>query len=210
MRKIFATVVPVFFALSANASLLTTEGTGGSVEKVQLPTMARLATPEISLKSVGAGLRDKKVVLVNVKVYVGQLFVSNLETFKKTDTDALNSLSDQKAAAIQLHFLRDVDSENVRNSFRDALKNNSVNLEDTSVKAFLNAVVAGGEAQKGKVMTVLAFKNDDGTETVVYENTAGKATEVKGPAGLMKNIFAIWLGKPSDDGVKKLKSSILK
>lgn len=210
MRKTFATIATLLFAFSANASTLTTEGTGNLVEKIQLPATAQVATPEISLKSVGAGLRDKKVVLVNVKVYVGQLFVSNLETFKKTDNEALNSLNDQKAAAIQLHFLRDVDSENVRNSFKDALKNNSVNLEDASVKAFLNAVVAGGEAQKGKVMTVLTYKNDDGTETVVFENTAGKSTEVKGPAGLMKNIFSIWLGKPSDDGVKKLKSAILK
>ncbi len=210
MRKIFATFATLFFALGANASLLTVEGTGSSVEKVQLPATARLATPEITLKSVGSGLRDKKVVLVNVKVYVGQLFVSNLETFKKTDSEALASLNEQKAAAIRLHFLRDVDSENVRNSFKDALKANSVNLEDTSVKSFLDAVVAGGEAQKGKVMTILAYKNDDGSETVAYENTSGKATEIKGTAGLMKNIFSIWLGKPSDDGVKKLKSSILK
>ena len=51
--------------------------------------------------------------------------------------------------AIQLHFLRDVDADNVQKSFKEALKANNVSLEDAAVKQFLDSVAKGGEAKDG-------------------------------------------------------------
>ncbi|MFM6927756.1 MAG: chalcone isomerase family protein, partial [Bdellovibrio sp.] len=120
------------------------------------------------------------------------------------------SLKDQKAVAIQLHFLRSVDSENVQKSFKEALKANDVNLDEVSIKQFLDAVVKGGESKEGKSLTIVGAKLKDASEQISYETTAGTMTEIKGPAGFVEKVFSIWLGKPADDGVAHLKKSILK
>lgn len=180
------------------------------MENVSLSSTAstNVEGEDVKLSHVGAGLRAKKVVFVNVKVYVGELFASDLTKFKKSD--ALNSVKDQKAIAIQLHFLRDVDAANVQKSFKEALTANAVSLDDASVKQFLDAVSKGGEAKEGKALTILGTRLKDGSEKVSYETTSGTSTEIKGSAGLIEKVFSIWLGKPADDGVADLKKSILK
>lgn len=209
-RSLISLFVFLGFSLNVQAALVTADKAGGTVEKV---TLSKTATADIdgasqALQAVGAGLRAKKVVFVNVKVYVGELFVSSLENFKKAD--ALSSLKDQKAVAIQLHFLRDVDSENVQKSFKEALEANKVNTQDSSIQQFLDAVIKGGEAKSGKALTILGAKSADGGESVSYETTSGNISQIKGSEGFIQNIFSIWLGKPSDDGVAKLKKEILK
>lgn len=209
-RSLLSLFVLLGLSLNAQAALVTTDKAGGTLEKV---TLSKSATAELdgasqSLQAVGAGLRAKKVVFVNVKVYVGELFVSSLESFKKADP--LTSINDQKAVAIQLHFLRDVDSDNVQKSFKEALEANKVDLKDSSVQQFLESVVKGGEAKTGKALTILGFKHADGSESISYETTAGNVSQIKGSEGFVKNVFSIWLGKPSDDGVATLKKEILK
>jgi hypothetical protein len=212
MKNLIAALFSLMLVQSASAALLTTEGTGPTVEKVNLPATATVTSEgeTIKLSSVGAGLRTKKVVFVNVKVYVGQLFVSDLATFKKTEAEALSSLKDQKAVAIQLHFVRDVDAEKVQKSFHEALEANKVSTSDASVKEALDAVAKGGEAKEGKALTILGTKMKDGSEAISYETTSGQVTTIKGSAGFIEKMFAIWLGKPSDDGVTQLKKALLK
>ncbi|UXR63727.1 chalcone isomerase family protein [Bdellovibrio bacteriovorus] len=212
MKHLIAGLATLLLSVHASAALLTPEGSGEKIEKVTLSNTAtaQVADESVKLTSVGAGLRAKKVVFVNVKVYVGQLFVSNTESFKKSDAEALGSLKDQQAVAIQLHFLRDVDADNVQKSFKEALKANNISLEDAAVKQFLDSVSQGGEAKDGKALTILGAKLKDGSESIFYETTAGNVSEIKGPAGFIEKVFAIWLGKPSDDGVANLKKSILK
>lgn len=198
-------------SLSTQAALLTTENSADKLEKVQLAKSATTPVQEktVSLTAAGAGLRSKKVVFVNVKVYVGQLFVSDVSKFKYSDAEALGSLKEQEAVAIQMHFLRNVDADNVQKSFKEALKANNVNTENTEVKQFLDAVSKGGEAKEGKALTVLGARMKDGAEAISYETTSGQVTQIIGRAGLIQDIFAIWLGKPADDGVASLKKSIV-
>lgn len=212
MRTLHLLIFSLFLSLTAQAALLNTEGNSGKIEGVLLPSSgaATIEGEQVKLTQIGAGLRSKKVVFVNVRVYVGQLFVSNPEKFKKSEADALNSLRDQKAAAIQLHFLRSVDAENVQKSFKEALKANDVNLDDPSIKQFLDAVAKSGEAKEGKVLTILSTKLKDGNEEISYETTTGTISPIKGPTGIAEKIFSIWLGKPTDDGITQLKKAILK
>lgn len=212
MKHLIAGLATLLLSVNVCAAILTPEGSGEKVEKVTLATAgtALIDNESVKLTSVGAGLRAKKVVFVNVKVYVGQLYVSDVEGFKKSDAEALGSLKDQKAVAIQLHFLRDVDADNVQKSFKEALKVNNVSLDDAAIKQFLDSVSKGGEAKDGKALTILGAKLKDGSESVFYETTSGNVSEIKGPAGFIEKVFAIWLGKPSDDGVATLKKSILK
>lgn len=212
MKSTLVLLLSFFMTSTSLAALLTPEGDGGQVEKIKLPATASLNADGETLKltAVGSGLRAKKVVFVNVKVYAGQLLVSDLGTFKKAESEALGSLKDQKAVAIQMHFLRDVDADNVQKSFKEALHANGIKTEEAPVKDFLEAVSKGGEAKEGKALTVVGHKNKDGSETISYETTSGQATTIKGSAGFIEKIFSIWLGKSSDDGVAQLKKSILK
>lgn len=211
--KALTTLMVLMFAGSVSfAALLTTEGQGEKIEKMTLPTAAQVGIDGAVTKitSVGAGVRAKKVVFVNVRVYVGQLYVASPETFKKNEAEALGSLKDQKAVAIQLHFLRNVDAENVQKSFKEALKVNGVKEDDANVKEFLAAVAKGGEASEGKALSILGLRHADGSESISYETTSGQTTLIKGTAGFVEKVFAIWLGKPSDDGVAALKKAMLK
>jgi hypothetical protein len=209
MKTIIFTLISVL-SLTTNAALLKTEAGTNKTENISLSSAAttNVEGENVKLSHVGAGLRAKKVVFVNVKVYVGELLTSDLATFKKAD--ALSSVKDQKAIAIQLHFLRDVDAENVQKSFKEALAANSVNVDDASVKQFLDAVSKGGEAKQGKSLTILGTRLKDGSEKISYETTSGTVSEIKGTSGLIEKVFSIWLGKPADDGVAELKKSILK
>ncbi|WP_413581428.1 chalcone isomerase family protein [Bdellovibrio sp. HCB288] len=210
MKTMIISLVSILMSISANAALLKTEVGSNKMEKVALSTAATTTVDgeEVKLSEVGAGLRAKKVVFVNVKVYIGELFVADIAKFKKAEP--LSSVKDQKAIAIQLHFLRDVDAENVQKSFKEALTANSVDLSDASIKQFLDAVSQGGEAKSGKAITILGTRLKDGNEKISYETTSGPTTEIKGSAGFIEKIFSIWLGNPSDDGVAQLKKSILK
>lgn len=210
MKILTLAMTTLLLSLNASAALLTTESSGNKLEKANLSSAATytLENEALKLTEVGAGLRAKKIVFVNIKVYVGELFVSDMTKFKKDSP--LPSLKDQKAIAIQLHFLRSVDAENVQKSFKEALKANDVNLDDAGIQQFLEAVVKGGEAQDGKTLTIVGSKLKDGSEQISYETTSGTTTDIKGTAGLVEKVFAIWLGKPADDGVAHLKKSILK
>lgn len=212
MKTVYMSLLSLLLSLQASASLLTPEGDGPKIEKFKLSSS--VTTPiegeNVKLSSLGAGLRSKKVVFVNVKVYVGQLFVTSPESFKKTESEALNSLKDQKAVAVQLHFLRDVDAENVQKSFKEALKANKVDLSDSSINQFLDLVAKGGEAKEGKALSILGTTLKDGSEAITYESTSGVSSEVKGSKGFIQKVFSIWLGTPADDGVAALKKSILK
>lgn len=212
MKHFFLSSVVLLICSSSFAAVLTTSGTGPKLENINLPLTASATTEgqTSTLTAIGAGLRSKKVVFVNVKVYVGQLLVSNPESFKKNDAEALASLKNQKAVAMQLHFLRNVDAEKVQSSFVEALKTNKVNTDDAGVKQFLASVAQGGEAKEGKALTILGTKLTDTSEVVSYETTSGTVSEIKGGPGLIEKIFSIWLGKPADDGVADLKKSLLK
>lgn len=177
------------------------------LEGVTLST-AGLTKDGQKLQYVGAGLRNKKVVLVNVRVYVGEFFVGDTAKFNKAN--AQKTVTEASPALIQLHFLRDVDAEKVQSSFKEALEANKVDLNKPEIQKFLDAVKTGGEAKKGKMLSVLGVKKGDGSEMITYEDSNSKATTVSGGAGFIQDIFAIWLGNPADDGVAKLKSEILK
>jgi len=194
---------------SAFAQILKAQAGTQKLEGVSLPASLSTADGK-TLLPVGAGLRSKKVLLVPVRVYVGALYVADLAKFKKSPSEALNSLPEASPAALQLHFLRDVDAGKVQSSFIEALEANHVDLKKPEVQKFLDAVKNGGEAKKNSTLTVFGHKKSDGSEVIVYEDSNLKATTISGGPGFLREIFSIWLGLSSDEGVAKLKADLLK
>lgn len=211
VSKILVATAVVFAGLSAQASLLKLEKGTRSVEGVNISKGAEASVDNgtIALSTVGGGLRWKKVLLMKVKVYVAQLMVTSPDRFVKKDKEALKSLDDSESVAIRLTFLRTVDAPTVQASFKDALSINKVDMSSGAVKTFLDAVKNGGDASSGNSLSVLIRKHSDGSETLVYEDSNGKQTRIKGEKGLTQNIMAMWLGRTADDGVASLKSDLL-
>lgn len=202
----------LFLCTTASAALLTNEGSNGKLEDVSLSlkSSTTIEGETIKLSQIGAGLRSKKIAFMSFNVYVAELFVSTPEKFKRSESEVLTSLKEQKAVAIQLHFLRTVDAETVKKSFNEALQKNEISLEDSNIKSFLDGVTQGGKVEKGKVLTILGAKLKDGSEEITYESTSRSVSSSKGSAGFINKIFSIWLGKSTDEDLAHLKSSILK
>ncbi len=193
------------------ASLLTKELSGKDLAGVQMSKAASAKVDQynVNLTQMGAGLRTKKILVVNVKVYTAELFASDAQAVIKTDADVLATVANSKTAAMQLTFLRNVEAEKVQISFREALVANKVDTNAAEIQKLFGMMIAGGEAKDKKTMTFLANKNADGTDTLYFEDTIGNVGSAVG-TGLAKSIFSMWLGTPADDGLKKLKEDILK
>ncbi|MBN8537229.1 MAG: chalcone isomerase family protein [Deltaproteobacteria bacterium] len=195
---------------SSNAELLTKEFSGKEMYGVKLSKSASAKVDQLNvdLVQVGAGLRTKKVLVANIKVYTAELFVSEPLAVVKSDADILETVSKVRAAAVQLTFLRSVEAEKVQVSFREALVANEVDINSPEINQLFSFLAAGGEAKEKKTMTFLTIKNADGTETLSFEDTNGSVGMVKGN-NLSKSIFSMWLGIPADDGLIKLKAELL-
>lgn len=202
------------FSQIASAGVLTLEPGTKTVEGVNVAKSATLSLPGTAeatkLDFIGVGVRQKKVLVANVKVYVAQIFLDNAGKFVRTEEGAIPSLKDMKAAAVQLTFLRNVDAPTVQVSFRDAFDANDVDMKNTGVQAFLSAVKEGADAKEGKAMKMSLKKEDNGSVTVVYENTSGAEKTIKGDEALFNAILSIWIGEPADAGLEVLRASILK
>jgi hypothetical protein len=211
MKLLIQSVVVCLFSINSFAGFLNSEGASEVIEKVSISKSASINIDgeTIKLNSIGAGLRSKKMAFVNVRVYVAHLLGTSSETFKRTEAEALASIKDQKAIAMQLHFLRDVDGEKIQTSFKDALAVNNISVEDAALKGLLDSVSKSGEVKEGKVLTFVGTHNKDGSETIYFENAAGKVSSFKGTTGLLEKVYSMWLGKPADEGVANLKRSIL-
>lgn len=214
MNKFVTMALAFAMAATANASLLTLEKGNSAIAGVNLAKSATAAVgadkANVTLTNVGAGLRNKKVLFTNVKVYVTQLLVSSPTRFAKGKmNEALKSLDDSSTVALMLSFVRDVEAEKVQTAFRDGLIANKVDFKDPAIAAFLKAVETSGDASDGKSMVILMNKNSDGTEELSYEPTNGNVTVVKGEKGLTQKIMSIWLGVPADSGLETLKDSII-
>lgn len=208
---LIALATTMALGISANAALLKLDPGQKSNNGVTISTggTASIDGSDFNLTTVGSGLRSKKVLLANVKVYVAQLLVSSPNSFVRKDREALKSLEDSQTVAMQLSFLRTVEAEKVKISFRDAFDANGVDINNPAIKALLAAVAQGGDATANGHLTFVANKHSDGTETLIYEDTAGKQAVIKGDKGLTHDVLSMWIGTPADDGLATLKKSLL-
>jgi hypothetical protein len=208
---IFAFAASTLLAFAAQASLLKLDAGQNRNNGVAISKggVASIDGKNVNLTTVGSGLRSKKVLGMPIKVYVAQLLVDHPTAFSHTDAQALASLNGSETVGFVMTFLRTVEAAKVQVSFREALDANQVNTSSSAIKTFLDAVSMGGDATSHGTLTIVTTKNADGSETLAYEDTNGKQTLIRGEKGLSQQIFSIWLGQPSDDGVQALKSSLI-
>lgn len=212
MKSIILSIA-LAISVSAQASILTsTKASAKQIESISITQEAsvNVENQSIPVSIVGAGLRQKKVAIVKVKVYVSELFSSDASKFVRTETDALTSLNQSRTIAYRLNFVRTVDAATVQTSFGEAFKANNIDVAMPEMAQFLAAVKNGGDATAGKALTIVAQKNADKSETVYYEDSEGKVTKITGTEGFASRVFVICLGKGADAGVDDLRGQIIK
>ncbi len=211
MKKFILSIASlVFVGQFAQAELLNLEAGTKEIEGVNVASSATLvrADKSTALPLLGAGLRQKRVLLSDVNVYVTQVFADSTDKFVREESKALASMEQMSTVAIRMTFLRTVEAEKVQASFKEALIVNDIDISKADIIEFLSAVENGGEAKKGGSLTILMERSPD-AELVTYEDTEGSARQVVGQAGLTQALLSIWFGVPADSGLKKLKSQLI-
>ena len=202
----------IVFSQISYANILTLDLSDKSIESVKLARSASLKSEskDTKLDFIGAGLRLKKVLVANVKVYVAQLLADNAGKFVRSNDGALKSINEMETIAFTLSFLRDVDGPTVSKAFEDSFDANNVDINNQAIASFLNAVKVSGQADNGKTMTIVLRKIENSKVEISYEATNGKLTKIVGDATAFSSIASIWLGESADAGLANLKSAIIK
>lgn len=211
VKKFVLAAAAALSVISAQAGVLQLQGNQGNIEGVDISASAKATVDgrQNDLTTVGAGLRNKKVAIMKVKVYVGQLLVSNAGAFVRDLDKALDSLDAMNAVALRMSFLRSVEVEKLLENYKLGMEANGLNVAAPDVQGFLQAVQDGGEAQGGQDVVIVGEKLADGTELVTYQNSEGKTNTVKGTAGFVKGIFSLWIGKTIEKETEELKKNLI-
>ncbi len=196
------------FAPNAFAGILTLEDSATKVNGVTISKGGKMVVEgrSTNVVTVGAGVRAKLGGLV--KVYVGELLVSDKNKYACSEAKSLESLKDLSAIAVRLNIVRDITGDDMEKAFNDGFENNDV-AETPAIKAFVASVKTGGKITNGSKVVITGEKLADGSEVVTYEN-AGKVVSTKGGAGFVVGIFALWLGDTgSDSGLKNVRNNFV-
>ncbi|MCB9094755.1 MAG: chalcone isomerase family protein [Halobacteriovoraceae bacterium] len=138
----------------------------------------------------GLGLR--LATFLKIKVYVAGLYLEN----KSTDENAVIGSGGIKF--LRMHFLRDVDKEDLVEGFKKGFEKNK--FDTTSLKVELNKFYNFlGDSKEGKEMS---FQIANGKLLVTQED---KKLEINNPA-LSAKFLLLWIGSPPND---ELKSGLL-
>lgn len=203
----------LFSALTAQAALVTFEPGTLQLEGVNLNKTVAInddkgAPTSIKLDLLGAGLRTKTVLFVAAKVYVLQLFSDSKATFSR-DNNAISSLvQNSKSIALKISMLRTTSASTLSVSFKEALQANGFAM-DNDLTSVLSIIENGADGLQGKDLVMLMIKGQDGKINLYYEDAKGALKSFSGSSELMTKILSIWLGKPADDGLGKLKTQLL-
>jgi len=191
-------VSPIFAALlEPGGNVVTT------IEEVPVKAQAKTSFYPTPLLLTGAGKRVKKIVLLKIDVYVAAHYLDS--GTKLTEADPMVGVKAAKAKAIQLTFLRDVDSGKIRDSFSEALRKNNVDMESPVMKSVMARLTF--DMKEKQTLTLVGIKQPDGSEVLHFEAPTGPF-KVEGPS-IATEFWKMWFGEPEDGGLEKLKSALI-
>ncbi len=193
--------------LAATSNTISVTSGSQSIEGVTLgdrATLTKTDDTQVNLVNAGFGVRVKKVALMNVKIYVAQLFVSELDRLDKAADRILSSLDAQTAAMLKITLIRNVTGEQIKESFESALQANSVDTKRADMQNFFN-VVMKYSPEVGDSYDFVSL--DTNHLLMIFNSASGTKSDVVELR--TSDIWSIWFGVPADAGMKKLKDAIL-
>lgn len=175
-------------ALLLLAAPLACPAPAATLKGVSVPD--RIEVDGHSLTLQGLGLRKKFIF----SVYVGALYLTT------PTSEAAAAIATDEPKRIEMHFLRDVGADKMKEAFREGFFNNSQEKLDRlnpRIDAFLTLFDAGVKDGEAVAITYLPGK---GT-TVAFD---GKPVGTIEGRDFMEALWAVWLGPaPADHGLKK-------
>lgn len=186
-----------------------------SIAGVQVLTgaTAALDSGNVELTTVGAALRVKYIPIIGgVKIYVGQLLVSEPQAFVRTAAaDALASIGKMQSVAAVFSFKYALSANQIHDAFYDVLKLNGIATDSGAIADFLKLAADMGDINKGDVMAVIGERMANGNEELHLQLPNGSVQTVSGPIGTVKQMFNFWLGQTgSDKGLQELQQGLVK
>ena len=183
--------------LHADSALVLSKDKAKTVAKV---SVAKSATSNVNMDCkydyVGAALREKKIAIFNVDLYVATLYVSDKSKFvaKTAGSEALDSLDGMNCVAINLTLTNDITDSQMENALNDALELNDHDVDEDQFAEFLEAIADSGKLKKGTNFQIITEKATD-KEFVSIQNNAGEIATVEGGKGFAKAVMSMWLGE---------------
>lgn len=175
--------------------VLTTSAAGAfafEIEKVNFPDQVERGGQKLQLN--GAGLRNKRKLGMQFRVYVAALYTVE----KSSDAKAVIGADSPKE--LRLHFLRAVDADTLREAWTEGYGKNCADTCATTadqLKAFNSAMA---DVRDGSTITMRFGKDKVAVETDGKEK---KSAEIAG-ADFHKNLLAVFIGdNPPTEELKK-------
>ena len=180
-------------ALTAIASLaLSAPGPAfaeGRCEGVSLPDHA--IAFGLNLKRNGMGVRS--ATFLNVDVYVAGLYVEH------PTRSAARILRPKEAKLMLLHFVRDVDHEEMMDALREALQENTDGHEYKAARAHLKRFASRLPPLREGTQLTLAYRPGRGLSV----SANGRERGVEPDDSFANLVFRAWIGHhPPDDDLK--------
>jgi len=211
MFRTYFTVMCLLAAISGEIMALQPpkDSSGGFLSTPHEANGQPVSLPKILIKDtgaltlVGAGLRKKKVVFVNVSVYVAAHYVGLPADWNPAQAAA--SLKKQPHRQMTLTFLRDVGADKIKDAFSDSLTANGHDPARADLAAALKALAA--DVKEGGQISFVGSTEPGKPQRVWITGSTGRA-EVAG-ATVVDDLWSMWFGKPVDGGIEQLQTELL-
>jgi hypothetical protein len=202
----FINIFSMLFAVSS-FSLAAVEFTGApqqvSVSGITIPVYPTAKVDGEELKLTGYGTRAKQIFLgLKANVYVA----ASYSTQPLESTNPMESVKAAKAKVIQLTFVRNLTSDEIRTSFEEALDKNGVDLNATPIQNIFAQFAFSLKA--GQTVTLTGTQNATGSMEKLVIEVPGKTAQEEGKE-LATDFWRIWLGIPVDAEMGELKKALV-
>lgn len=206
----------MFSSLASPGPLIEFPGKSAETVKasgVELPVYAKaqLSDGATDLYLTGKGLREKQIAFFSANVYIQTSYVDDQKVASSVSNpemplaDALKKVLACKKRVLQLHLVRDVGPDKIRDAFRDSMKDNEIPVgEGSRADKILSQIQT--DLKKGDVITLVATgEGDKQTLKLALPTKTIVVTE----AGVADDFWKIWFGKSHDGSLNRLQLQLL-
>ena len=201
-------LLSLLFAANANAQLLKMDFSR-QFNINGIPVATKVDAYGTKLTLTGTGTAFKKVGLSKAKIFMMQYFSQFPEKLNRDEPKALESVKDIGETALNLTFMRNIDSVTIKETFNEYLQYNMTPDELTAyqkdIEAVLSALGTDEVFVAGTSISIYSHKN-----VIHYENTKKAMTFIiSSKDDLVVKLFSMFIGKPIDAEGWSLKYQLL-
>jgi len=180
-----------------------------SVAGVSIPIypQAQITLPDgrlVDLCFSGKGLRQKRIGIIKVNAYVGIHYLENPAVL--SIEDPMNSLSQTQYRMMVLQMMQNVNPEDIRAEFDDAMDANGVNLNSPELNALRKEITFS--LKSGERAYFIGYRNPNDSFENLMVFTETKLINERGST-LVTDIWSGWFGIPVDREMAVFKKSLL-